>query len=593
MDRLGRLLPALIAATLFTEAAAEVVEPGRLEGFRSRQALTRAFDALIAEGQDCEQMLQVISIRIIPRPRRSLFRLDGIPEAVQEATVVKRIGNHLAILHRQRLFTIAIGAGTLRQVDVIEARTSESEAFDRTDYQELLVIGDRLVLTGSAGDGTVEIASFRMDASGGLHPEGAWLLLSPSACIGPSYHARAIGKKLVIFSSHEMDATDEVDALMPGLTRWPMEEPRYRPTATPRDVYRRRLAGDAGEGNVLHTVSVCEFGSRTLNCQSTALIGVHATAHVSKEALYLMSESALDPDAPQGILYRVPYDGSEPSRTLVAGAVRDDFSFRSERGQIEVLVSGQPSDERFSAALLRVPIASLATTQRVSPTRYRMLPAPADGIGANRFVGKHLFYSSSLPDIEPTASQLTAVDLETGVPTQLTLPFTIEEIHPAGTIALVVGNTHTQEKVALGGVDVAASPTLGWMHTSPSHDFSLHEQLSVLGAISAVPLQRERSAESDYLPYVASMMFFANDSRGFVALGELRSNERDVSDDRCTTGPCTDWFEDSRAFAIGDRLFALLGYELIEAKLEAGKLLEVRRLHFGPPDIFWPQDDRS
>jgi hypothetical protein len=32
----------------------------------------------------------------------------------------------------------------------------------------------------------------------------------------------------------------------------------------------------------------------------------------------------------------------------------------------------------------------------------------------------------------------------------------------------------------------------------------------------------------------------------------------------------------------------LLGYELIEAKQSQGQIVETARIHFAPPEIFWP-----
>jgi hypothetical protein len=63
--------------------------------------------------------------------------------------------------------------------------------------------------------------------------------------------------------------------------------------------------------------------------------------------------------------------------------------------------------------------------------------------------------------------------------------------------------------------------------------------------------------------------------------GQLASGPQ-PSDDACRAS-CLDWYGDARPLFIGDRVFALLGYELVEGTLTGGQLLEVRRASFAPP----------
>jgi hypothetical protein len=43
-----------------------------------------------------------------------------------------------------------------------------------------------------------------------------------------------------------------------------------------------------------------------------------------------------------------------------------------------------------------------------------------------------------------------------------------------------------------------------------------------------------------------------------------------------------DWYGNVRPIFIDDRIFALLGYEIIEGRLVRGRVEEVRRLDFTP-----------
>ncbi|WP_206362001.1 hypothetical protein [Sphingomonas montana] len=45
---------------------------------------------------------------------------------------------------------------------------------------------------------------------------------------------------------------------------------------------------------------------------------------------------------------------------------------------------------------------------------------------------------------------------------------------------------------------------------------------------------------------------------------------------------CVDWYGNARPIFIGDRTFALMGYELVEGRVQGGRINEVRRLNFAP-----------
>ena len=62
---------------------------------------------------------------------------------------------------------------------------------------------------------------------------------------------------------------------------------------------------------------------------------------------------------------------------------------------------------------------------------------------------------------------------------------------------------------------------------------------------------------------------------GFQRLGEFIGHS--TEDDGCIVS-CSDWYGDSRPFFVDDRIFALLGYELIEGHLSGMTLRESSRV---------------
>jgi hypothetical protein len=82
----------------------------------------------------------------------------------------------------------------------------------------------------------------------------------------------------------------------------------------------------------------------------------------------------------------------------------------------------------------------------------------------------------------------------------------------------------------------------------------------------------------------ASVMFLRVRQLGFSALGELQSHPQASVNDSCKAS-CTDWYGNARPIFIGERVFALMGYELVEGRFQRGlwreRLGERRRINFG------------
>ena len=50
-----------------------------------------------------------------------------------------------------------------------------------------------------------------------------------------------------------------------------------------------------------------------------------------------------------------------------------------------------------------------------------------------------------------------------------------------------------------------------------------------------------------------------------------------------------DWYGNARPIFIGDRMFALMGYELVEGRQARGDIAEVGRVNFQPPPRVRPR----
>jgi hypothetical protein len=87
----------------------------------------------------------------------------------------------------------------------------------------------------------------------------------------------------------------------------------------------------------------------------------------------------------------------------------------------------------------------------------------------------------------------------------------------------------------------------------------------------------------------ADMAFLRRRGDRVVPVGELLSDPAGQEDDGCQVS-CVDWYGDARPIFVAGRVFALLGYELVEGVEVKGRLGERRRVSFAPRSANAPQD---
>ena len=77
----------------------------------------------------------------------------------------------------------------------------------------------------------------------------------------------------------------------------------------------------------------------------------------------------------------------------------------------------------------------------------------------------------------------------------------------------------------------------------------------------------------------AAILFLRNDSLQFREVGELGSQPEKAINDQCRAS-CIDWYGNARPLFLRGRVFALLGYEIVEGKLDDGRMTELRRINY-------------
>ena len=530
---------------------------------------------------------------------------------VDEGDIVKVRGSNLVILRRGRLFTVSLANGGLRPVDSINAfppGVSGGGAW----YDEMLVSGDLIVVIGySYARGGTEINRFRLSPDGHLRFEDAYHLRSNDYYSSRNYASRVIGDRLLFYTPLDLDWNDDPLEALPGVRRWQGDAGRaFQRIAGARQIYKPPTSQDRQEIEIdtLHTVIDCDVTAPTLDCSATGVLGPESrTFYVSGEAVYLWTSDEWYDDkndsSVAAFMYRLPLDRRRPAAIGVRGAPVDQFSFREdlEDELVNVLVRSEGGGDTMwrpevtdgDVALLRLPIREFGDGSREARlSRYRPLAriAGADWNFHNRYVGRHVLYGGSAYGAQPNGGTLMVAPLDGGPVSQLELAHGVDRLEVLGSDGLVVGggeNALVFTAIELDG----RAPRVGDLYRLPdaaegetrSHAFFFSPETAD-GRTGMLGLPIARAVEPAYHRFfgsAAAMLFLSRQDRRFAPAGELGAEVRGVVDDACQAS-CVDWYGNARPIFLGDRVFALLGYELVEGRRDGRNISERRRVNFAP-----------
>ncbi|MET0649404.1 MAG: beta-propeller domain-containing protein [Pyrinomonadaceae bacterium] len=526
---------------------------------------------------------------------------------VDEGGIVKLHGNHLVVLRRGRLFTIDISGGRLRPVSALDAFGPDIDP-DGTWYDELLVSDETVAVVGYSYErGGTEVGLFRIDRDGRLSYRATYQLRSDDYYSSRNYASRLIGNKLVFYAPLDLSPDSENPfESFPALRRWRKgdEESEFRRIIPATRVYRpEEDLSDAGDLS-LHTVTVCDLARGDMTCGATALVGPPGQVfYVSPRAVYVWA-SHWDGDEEQGVsrstVYRMPLDGSGPSALRAAGSPVDQFSFlESEDGHLNVLVrSGASGDGMWDAEaaagdvrLLRVPVWIFSDGRDAAPaSSYRRLPEPPGDTFQNRFVGEYLLYGTGSgwgPPGAENRSTLYAAPWAGGEVVSVQLEHGVDRIEALGPDAVVVGAD--EKDLHFTSVRLGGGPRAAGRYTRKgasqgelrSHGFFYKPEGPDSGLLG-LPISRPGRPGFEHLfEESAAVLFLRNESLNLSEIGELAARPETAADDECRAS-CVDWYGNARPLFLRGRVFALLGYEIVEGALEGGRFRETRRVSYAP-----------
>ncbi len=564
--------------------------------------------ALMAPADEAQTLDSVSVAGNVAKAEESITNVQTA--GVDEGGIVKRHGDHLVILRRGRLFTVRIGGDALRPVSTVDAYapgTDPSGAW----YDEMLVSDDTVVVIGSSyARGGTEIGLFGIGRDGGLKYRSTYHLRSNDYYSSRNYASRLIGDKLIFYTPMHLNAwsLDSGD-FYPALRRW-------RPQATPREfqrilpatrIYRSGDELDPFEGAALHTVSICDLGRAEMQCKSSAVLGPQGRVfYVSADSVFVWTThyDRDDRKPNRSAVFRIPLDGSAPSAMKTVGSPIDQLSFLQDaKGYLNVLVSAEADgDGMWNAetnsgdiALLRVRLRDFGDGSATATAQaYRPLPKIGDDELQNRFVGDWLIYGTAKyrwRKAEPGAKHPPAYALryaDRGATHSLAVNHDVERIEAMGGDAVLVGSAGSDlhfTSVELGrgaasrSVFVQRDAAQG---ESRTHGFFYRAESENQGIVGLPIVGQARSnGMQRYLDQTASVLYLRNRDLKLGRMGRLDARAERAVDDACKAS-CVDWYGDARPIFIGKRVFALLGYELVEGRVDGERIRERRRADFAP-----------
>jgi hypothetical protein len=77
------------------------------------------------------------------------------------------------------------------------------------------------------------------------------------------------------------------------------------------------------------------------------------------------------------------------------------------------------------------------------------------------------------------------------------------------------------------------------------------------------------------------VLFLKNEKLDLREIGDLSSRPGIGTNDACKAS-CVDWYGNARPIFLRGRVFALLGYELVEGSMQDTRITERRRVSFAP-----------
>jgi len=633
MGRFGNLASAAFAAAFLSACATLPAPPddrssvAMFESDAQIDAYTRAQKREAERERKRREQSGYEDMIVVTGSRMEAVPITNVQEqGVDEGGIVKATTDHILVLRKGRLHTIRHGGGALEEIDSIAVYPPGDDDPDDTWYDEMLLFGDVVVVIGySYGESGTEISRFSLSEDGRLAYRDTHYLRSDDYYSSRNYASRLVDGHLLTYTPTDF-GTDWREEL-PYLERRQADGSRVR-VAGPRPqigIGDIALANPDPRYDILHAITSCDLAREEMACTTRAVVGSYSrNSYFSADAAYVWTGGESWSYAARAAgkvdhadtLYRIPLRDSEPMTAVAArGSPIDQFSFLedAETGNLLVLLRDddlgegmwQPEFSDGATFLVSIPLDDFGDgSVEVPPGAYRALPTPEGWRTQNRYVGRFLLYGGGFYGEEDETPELFVVPLDRRWAERIALPHGVSRIDRLGEDGVVIGPGPDDalgfSTIALDAERRTATVTDSFALPSAdegenrSHAFFFRPDAGDpegSDGVMALPVARELDGlDLEFLGSSSEMFFLRRNAGKLAPAGSLAAvpDERVISaaqameDVEDCEASCIDWYGNARPIFIGDRIFALMGYEIVEGRMVDGEIEEVRRVDFMP-----------
>jgi hypothetical protein len=523
-------------------------------------------------------------------------------------------GHFLVILRRGRLYSFDLGPErgrdrTLRLVGFMNLYSANSQF---RPYYKLMLRGTRIIVVGyHNSEREVEVQLLHLADDGVLSRTASYELRVDCAherCI-----ARLAGDRLVLFSTTPL-AAGSVDALslLPAVKRMIPDAASgdFQSLVTASRMFRFPNDSMIGSAPFLNTVTMCDVKPSALACEARVIIGPRDNDYrVSRTAFYVWTHegdqpNVLLPNEHPVTLFRVPLSEHAPQAIRLSGGPFNHLSLNEDaRGGLRLFASGDArygphsqleGGKRERAALFTLQSSDFGDGTRDAPaSTHRTVPLDEGESVRSEFVGSWLFYSVGGGYFRYASPMTTlfAIRTDSGEARRIRLPYYVERIAPMDSDAIVIATAAPFALHFLRINPFSRSPLSGhFVLTNPSQaeyerDGFFYRSIDSARGLLAIPGRGYGRSDSTHWATGSTHVEFVRVSpRSLVSIGSLSSTPGTSEQDslEVQSGWFEDWYGNARGLFVGQRIFALIGYELIEARMIDGRLVERQRINFMP-----------
>jgi hypothetical protein len=570
----------------------------REKGANQYAPLSAPMESVAPSAPAADQQLSEVQVTGSKIKNADNAKEDGITnvqtEGVDEGDIVKKRGDYLIILRRGRLFTIKVTEKNLQPISAVNAYAPDVNP-GGTWYDEMLMSGNTVVVIGYSYErGGTEIGLFEINERGVLKYQSTYHLRSNDYYSSRNYASRLIGNKLIFYTPMQLNAYANINESMPAVRQWHKNAGRagFKRILPATHVYKTDQELNPYDLS-LHSVNICTLAAAKMSCRSSAVLGPSGRVfYVSEDAVYVWTSPwrGSDRKVNQSAVFRMPLNGAAPTAIKASGSPVDQLSFLQQDGYLNVLVSADAAGDAMwraegkagDLAMLRIAVNDFSDGASSAKTKnYKGLPSLGNARGMqNRFVGDWFIYGSQANtsgSYKAYAVRYAGADKAQGI----SISHDVQRIEIMGDNAIIVGNYAQDLKFTSIKLNKTAVPVSTYTQAQAvqgdnrTHGFFYKPNDETQGIVGLPILYMKGGNEG------AAVLFLKNSKLRLSALGELKSKVSSNIDDECKAS-CVDWYGNARPIFIGDRAYALLGYELVEGRVIGDNIKTVRRINYAP-----------